>query len=200
MRRVIDILIVLMLMAVLFGLVWHYRNEQKNVSDFRAVHDAISRLYEQALMQGSLEDHTTRGGFPLMMQPKWFGEMLPVNVLVPEIQPWIDIAPIGDQADHPPDPVIISDEQAGFWYNPNRGLFRARVMPQFSEDETLDAYNQLNNTALKVLPRDSKVERRPVSVEKIVAAADQAVTDAANGKVTSPALKRRTLLDVNTRK
>ena len=200
MRRVIDILIVLMLMAVLFGLVWHYRNEQKHVSDFRAVHDAISRLYEQALMQGSLDDHTTRGGFPLMMQPKWFGQTLPINVLVPSVQPWIDIAPIGDQADHPPDPVIVSDEQAGFWYNPNRGLFRARVMPQFSEEETLDAYNQLNNTALKTLPRDSKVERRPVSVEKIVAAADQAVSDAASGKVTSPALKRRTLQDVNTRR
>lgn len=200
MRRVIDILIVLMLMAVLAGLVWHYRNEQKHLETYRTVHEAISRLYEQALIQGSIEDQTSRRGFPLMIQTSWFKDSLPVNVAVPTTQPWLDIAPLGDDGDHPPDPVITSGEQAGFWYNPKRGLFRARVMLQFSEEETLDLYNQLNNTALKTLPRENKAERRAISVEKIIAAADQEVTDHANGKITSPVLKRRTLLDVKTNK
>ncbi|GEM_PF-2501379 len=198
MRRVIDILIVLMLIAVLVGLVWHYRSEQKHLETYRTVHDSISRLYEQARFQGSLEDHGTRGGFPLMIQTSWFKDGLPLNVAVPANQPWLDIAPIGDTGDHPPDPVITSREQAGFWYNPNRGLFRARVVPQFSEEETIELYNQLNNTALKSMPRENKAERRAISVEKIIAAADQEVTDHANGKVTSPVLKRRTLLDVKT--
>ncbi len=200
MRRVIDILIVLMLAAILLGFVWHYRAEERNLDNYRLVHDAMSRLYEQALMQGSLERQTTPAGFPLVMQSGWFPGGLPVNVAVESHQPWIDIAPLGDLADHPPDPVISGDHQAGFWYNPNRGLFRARVMPQFSEDETLGVYNQLNNTALKSLPRDSRAERRPVTLEQILNAADQIVSDAAQGKeVTVPNLKRRTLLQVKTR-
>ena len=199
MRRVVDILIVLLLVAVMIGLVLHYRGEQEALKNYRAVHEAISKLYEQALFQGSLNENTTKAGFPLMIYPKWFPEHLPVNVAVPDTQPWLDIAPLGDMSDHPPDPVIVDGEQAGFWYNPNRGLFRARVTLQFTEEETLTLYNQLNNTALKILPRDTKPERQPVSLAKITAAADQAITDAADGKVTSPALKRRTLTNVKTR-
>jgi hypothetical protein len=200
MRRVIDMLIVLMLVAVLVGLVWHYRGEQKELEDYRAVHDAISRLYEQALSQGSLAEPTTKAGFPLMIHERWFRGDLPVNVAVDAGQPWLDIAPLGDMSDQPPDPVITTADQAGIWYNPNRGLFRARVMPQFTDEETLTLYNQLNNTALKLLPRDAKPERQPVSIAKIAAAADQVIADDASGKVTSPALRRRSLSDVKTRK
>jgi len=206
MRRVIDILIVLMLVAVLIGLVWHYRAEAKDLENYRTVHDAMSRLYEQALFHGTLDDQTTKAGFPLILQPKWFGDSLPVNVEAGEGQPWLDIAPLGDMSDHPPDPIIYNGEQAGFWYNPNRGLFRARVRTQFTDEETLALYNQLNNTALKSMPRDPRPERKPVSLEKITAAADRAANDVGgegstgNGKVTSPAPKRPTLMDVKTRK
>jgi len=200
MRRVVDMLIVMLLVAVMAGLVWHYRSEQGDLRDYRAVHDAISKLYEKALIQGSVGEQSTKAGFPLMMHAKWFGDSLPINVAVPDSQPWIDIAPLGDMADHPPDPVVFNEEQAGFWYNPNRGLFRARVPMQFTDEETLELYNQLNNTALKKLPRDSKPERQPVSLAKITAAADQAISDAADGKVTSPTMRRRTLMDVKTRR
>lgn len=199
MRRVVDMLIVMLLVAVLVGLVWHYRHEQADLDDYRKVHEAISKLYEHALFQGSIEEQTTQAGFPLMIQERWFAGNLPINVAVHPDQPWLDIAPLGDNADHPPDPVINTGEQAGFWYNPNRGLFRARVMPGFTDDETLEHYNQLNNTALKHLPRDDKPERQPISMARITAAADQAISDAAEGKYIHPALKRRTLLDVKTR-
>ncbi len=200
MRRIIDMLIVLMLVAVLVGLVWHYRGEQKDLEDYRSVHDAISRLYEQALSHGSVEEATTKAGFPLMIHERWFGVELPVNVAVDANQPWLDIAPLGDMSDHPPDPVILTPTQGGIWYNPNRGLFRARVMPQFTDEESLTLYNRLNNTALKVLPRDARPERQPVSIAKITAAADQVIADDESGKVVSPVLRRRTLTDVKTRK
>jgi hypothetical protein len=72
---------------------------------------------------------------------------------VPARQPWLDIAPPGDKSDHPSDPVITRGTQAGFWYNPNRGLFRARVAPQFNEEDTLELYNRLNNSNLRALPQ-----------------------------------------------
>ena len=76
--------------------------------------------------------------FPARISPLWFDRDVPFNSLVSGRQPWIDVAPPGDMTDNPPDPVIQKAEQAGFWYNPNRGIIRARVIPQFTEVDTLN--------------------------------------------------------------
>ena len=91
----------------------------------------------------------------------WFDNRLPTNIMVPGRQPWLDIAPAEDKSDHPPDPIISAAAQAGFWYNPNRGIFRARVLPQFTDEETLALYNQLNGTALRAFPRASEPYPKP---------------------------------------
>ena len=88
-------------------------------------------------------------GFPRYISPEWFvADGLPMNATVPGRHPWLDVAPPDDHSDHPPDPVITWEGQAGIWYNPNRGVFRARVMPQWSETATLHLYNLLNDTEL----------------------------------------------------
>jgi hypothetical protein len=203
MRRLVDGLIVLMLAAVVGGLLWHYQQERARLDRFQQVHESLRRLYEQALFQGSLDRNSTNAGFPKSISRSWFTADLPVNAMVPSEQPWIDIAPPGDKSDHPPDPVITSRGQAGFWYNPNRGLFRARVLPGITEQETLDLYNQLNNTVLKTLPYDRRPQRRPQSLDAIASSHDDApVVDAdADGSSTrAPAPRRRTLNDVSIRK
>jgi hypothetical protein len=60
--------------------------------------------------------------------------------------------------------VIRGPEQAGFWYNPNRGVVRARVAPQFTQRATLDLYNELNNVALKDLPPPQNAGQKPVEM------------------------------------
>jgi hypothetical protein len=65
-------------------------------------------------------------------------------------------------SDQPPDPIITSENQAEFWYNPNRGIFRARVMAQMTNEQTRQIYNQVNGTSLETVRMSSSESRRPV--------------------------------------
>lgn len=164
MRLLIDTMIALLLVGVLAGLLLHHRDQQGEMLQVQVVHDALTALYEESLYHGTDPDSLTAAGFPKTISASWFKGKVPMNVTAPASQPWLDVAPMGDNADHPPDPVIISPTQAGFWYNPQRGIFRARVVPQFSEQETVEYYNRLNNTAVKTLLRDHAPKRRPISL------------------------------------
>ena len=173
-RLIIDSLIALMLVGILASIMVYHREQQKLASRYQTVHRALARLHEQVVIHGALiENETGTGGYPANISPTWFSSAatsldphsdLPMNVMVPSRQPWVDVAPPGDLSDHPPDPIISRPDQAGFWYNPNRGLFRARVMPQFSEQETLRVYNMVNGTTLASLPRSGDTARRPTPV------------------------------------
>lgn len=211
MRLMIDTMIALLLVGVLAGLLWQHRAEQNEVLEVQAVHDAMSALYEESLYHGTDPDALTSAGFPKTISIAWFEGRLPVNVKVPTSQPWLDVAPEGDATDHPPDPVIVSSTQAGFWYNPHRGVFRARVKQQFTEQETIDLYNQLNHTALKSLVRDLSPARRPVSLAdshlrpSVMDVATDPMTPSPNRRTissadpsntTAPAPRRPTLSDI----
>jgi hypothetical protein len=88
---------------------------------------------------------------------------MPVNLLASADRPWIDLAPPGDLSSHPPDPLILDDQQASFWYNPTLDVFRARVAPQLSEAKTLELYNQVNGTALLAFEEAPDPSRRPMA-------------------------------------
>ena len=172
MRLIVDSLIALMLVGILATVVLHYRQEHREYEQIRFVHHSLARLQEQTVYyraMAQVRDARARhvrtlnndSGFPEQILPTWFDDKLPLNVLVSIRHPWIDLAPPGDHRDHPPDPVIEAPEQAGFWYNPQRGIFRARVPAQFSEDRTLRLYNRVNGTALLALPHDEDPDRQP---------------------------------------
>lgn len=175
MRLIVDSLIALMLVCILGAVLVHYQQEQRRLEDVRFVHRSLARLHEQATYRGALSDVMDRESasseprghadrvlhFPRRVVPHWFDRELPLNVLVPLRQPWIDVAPADDMSDHPPDPVVRGSDQAGFWYNPNRGIFRARVPAQFSTKRTLELYNRVNGTALLALPETDRAAREP---------------------------------------
>jgi type II secretory pathway pseudopilin PulG len=175
MRLLIDTLIALMLVGILAGIVVYHQRESRQLQRYQQVHAALAQLHEKALYQGALGDEpTTQTGFPATVSPLWFHGDLPLNVLVPGRHAWVDIAPPGDMSEHPPDPVCIKPQQAGFWYNPNRGIFRARVPEQHSESLTLAEYNRINTTYLKQLPLHYDSARRPVALQ--LASMTQATT------------------------
>jgi hypothetical protein len=162
MRLTIDSLIALLLVGVLGLVLADYRSAMRKLEAERQVHLALSRLAQQARCHGAIEAPGGRGPvFAATISPAWFKSQLPVNALAPGYA-WLDVAPAGDGADDPPDPVLRSRSQAGFWYNPNRGVVRARVPGQRGPAEALDLYNQLNNSGLKALPESAAAERRPV--------------------------------------
>ncbi len=164
MRLVIDTLIAFMLVLVFMGIVVHQRTQAQMLDRIGTVHHCLMRLHEQAILHGAMDDvATTDVGFPVALSPLWFAEEgLPANIMVPGRQPWLDIAPPGDHGEHPPDPVIYRPDQAGFWYNPNLGIFRARVPWAYSVDDAIELYNDLNGTDLLRLPTSSDPSRHPV--------------------------------------
>ena len=138
-RLLVDGLISLLLVGVLVCVVLFHREQDKMSRHYQTVRDALAVLHEQAFYHSVLnkDDEADVKGFPRTISPLWFrAEGVPLNATVPGRQPWLDIAPEGDDGYHPPDPVITQVDQAGFWYNPNRGIFRARVMPQWSSTAT----------------------------------------------------------------
>ena len=178
MRLVLDSLIALMLVGILGAVLVHYRQQQQRLETVRFVHRSLADLHEQATYHRALAtaahaDDTEAiarrkqapddAPFPRHISPNWFGPKLPLNVLADTRQPWIDLAPKDDLSAHPPDPVLRGMGQAGFWYNPSRGIFRARVPPQLSEQATLNLYNRVNGTALMALPQDESAQRQPRS-------------------------------------
>ena len=164
MRRLTDALILLLVLGVAGGVVHHRRSLAAADVTGEGVKAALTRLYERASYYGALEHSMRETGtpFPLAIDPEWFGSRLPVNTLLGGEHPWLDVAPPGDDAAHPPDPVATRPGQAGFWYNPARGVFRARVSPHLGDDEALALYNELNGTGLTELRRDADPARRPL--------------------------------------
>ncbi len=170
MRLLIDSLIAMMLVAVLAGIILHHRQQQRQLSQYQALHRALAQFREAVVSEGARDRSlANEWGYPLTISPLWFPEGLPANHLIPGRHPWIDLAPPGDMNDQPPDPVATRPDQAGFWYNPNRGLIRARVTPQFTQQATLSLYNQINGTMLVSLPRSTDPGRQPVTYSLHVA-------------------------------
>lgn len=164
MRLVVDSLIALMLIAVLGVLIAHYQQRDQTALNIQFIQNSLADLHEAAVFHGAMGDvPTTKDGFPLEVMPQWFAERLPINILAEAEHPWIDMAPPSDTSNHPPDPVLTSPAQAGFWYNPTRGIFRVRVPMQVTDADTLALYNQLNQTALTTLPVNYDQQRKPLA-------------------------------------
>ena len=150
MRLLINCLIVLMLATAGYGLLHHHDQKKKQDNQELEVRRALWTLQEQAFLRGAMAQvETTDAGFPLRMKRSWF-TIPPENLLAESA--WIDEADPNSTDEHPADPVLDRCEQAGFWYNPYRGIFRARVPRQFTDWETLLLYKRINGAPLETLP------------------------------------------------
>jgi hypothetical protein len=198
-RLLVDGLIALLLVGVLVC-VMLFRTEEDEVSrHYQTVRDALAVLHEQAFYHSVLgKDDDDEKGFPQTMSPLWFrAEGVPINPSVPGRQPWLDIAPAGDESYHPPDPVITESHQAGFWYNPNLGIFRARVVPQWSATATLDLYNELNGVVLDDLKTSHDPARMPLPLLPVTIASmgRQQADESPDEVQQEPPRKKATLIN-----
>jgi hypothetical protein len=87
-------------------------------------------------------------GHPEAVQQAWFDDCAPCNALASESAPWIEYAlPFEFGREHPRDPTFRGGRGAMFWYNPMKGIVRARV-PETASDEAARAlYAEVNGTA-----------------------------------------------------
>lgn len=164
MRIVIDIMIGLMVVGVVAGGLYLYNNREQSERDVESVRVALQQLQEQAAYHRTVQSAMAdRDVLLVHLHAEWFGEDVPTNLLLTEGRPWIDLAPPGDLGQHPPDPVVYGETQAGFWYNPTTGIFRARVSPATSEAQTLALYNEVNGSALPAFEQIPDPSRQPLA-------------------------------------
>ena len=168
MRRVVDVTILTAVLAVV-GLVWASRpGPAVAVDHTAATQQSLGRLYRRTAYHAALQQTQQpeeSAGWPAVVLPEWFTGELPQNPLLPDAdaRPWLDVAPPGDEMPHPPDPVAYRPHQAQFWYNPNLGVFRARVSSTLGEKRALELYNRVHGVELAQLSRHADPDRAPLT-------------------------------------
>ena len=153
MRLLIDTLIALMLAAVLGAVLMDHRQDQEQMDRVAAVQQAVRAIQSQALYRAAMREiDQTPNGYARRIDANWFSQP-PRNVLVEAdggAYQWLDYAPEGGHEWFDPPRIVAAGDQAAFWYNPHRGLVRARVPMQFTQQETIDLYNLVNGTTLRI--------------------------------------------------
>ncbi|MEM7683113.1 MAG: hypothetical protein AAF288_14260 [Planctomycetota bacterium] len=168
MRLVLESMIAVAVVAGLGVVLVQQRDQTAQDQSERFVSESLARLQEVTAYHAALATAEAEAGVtPLVVavEPAWFGATMPTNVLLEQQRPWLDLAPPGDRASHPPDPVALGEDQAMFWYNPTTGVYRARVPALVNERDTLALYNRVNGADLAVLPVEHDPLRRPVAYQ-----------------------------------
>jgi hypothetical protein len=166
MRLLINSMILVMVLAILVGTVAYRNASTREELDLRVVRDGLDQFQEKLEFHSALwmAEEASVGSYPPQIMPGWFGEGMPKNTLVTGDRPWLDIAPMNDYNDQPPDPLTTGLGQAGFWYNPALGVVRARVPQQDTDRQTLELYNRVNGTSLMELPCSGDPDRVPLAL------------------------------------
>ncbi len=153
MRLILDSLMAVVLAALLAGILLHQRHEQQHLRDVETVRANVRLIQQQIMLQAALERvPRNEYGFPITIDPEWFGDMVPRNPLVDVDHPWMEVA--GSDEARLAHPAIRTADEASvacFWYNPITGIVRARVPHEVSDEGTLEMYNFVNGCNLPSL-------------------------------------------------
>lgn len=159
MRLILDSLMAVVLAALLAGILLHQQQEQQKRQDVETVRANVRLIQQQIMLQAALERvPRNEYGFPITIDPTWFGEMVPRNPLLSTRHPWMEVATADEtRLAHPAVRTADTDSMACFWYNPITGIVRARVPHEVSDERTLEMYNFVNGCNLPSLfaPGDS---------------------------------------------
>lgn len=150
MRIFIDILIALMIAGILAGAVVMHRSNQEKQQQINTTRSEVRRFQRQIVLKAAIAQAADRSaGYPETVDPAWFGDNLPMNLLLDEGHPWVEVAARGDRLlKHPTDPSANEMIDAQFWYNPYLGIVRARVPADVSDAKAVELYNSVNDTDL----------------------------------------------------
>jgi hypothetical protein len=148
MRLIIDTLVALTLVGVLGGIALHSHREKETERRIKLARRELQTIQSQVLLQSALEMVAlTRHGYPATIDPAWFGGSVPGNPLLKAGHEFVSVASEAEAGDdHPRDPMATSLEVAQFWYNPYKGVVRARVPDDVSEATALRLYNRVNDS------------------------------------------------------
>ena len=154
MRWIRDIALLLLLASIGAGVLWYQMDRNNHAAELEKATAETQRLEREVRFRAATKAvELNQRGWPLTVDPMWFEGSPPKNVLVGDgargERPWLEIAPPEDaHLTHPPIRMTLSDDMAGFWYNPYQGVIRARVPVSVSDDAATVMYNTINQVSL----------------------------------------------------
>jgi len=143
-----------MLAGVLAGIVLYDQRRDGREAAIEQTREAIGVIDREIKLQSALGAvELTVQGHPESVDPAWFKTGLPQNALLGDRNvPWLEVAgPRDRELTHPSQRTVGEAAGAAFWYNPYRGVVRARVPGGLSDASTLDLYNRVNGTSIDSL-------------------------------------------------
>lgn len=155
-RRIVDTVTVLAAVGVVAGFAAREVDRRQREGQIRDVADAVRRFELTLKLHAATEQTDVNArGWPVWVDPAWFEGDPPRNTLVSGSRPWVEVA-TPEQAHllHPPTRVVMSDDEAAFWYSPYQGVVRARVPMTMSDEGTLELYNTVNRSDLTSIYSD----------------------------------------------
>jgi len=148
-HAIIDLLVILVVAAGLGFALHLYQESLERKSAIESTQAAISSIEAEIDIRSALANATLNEfGHPPSIDPEWFSGLEPRNALAPATAPWIEIALEAELGrDHPKNPTFHGGRGAMFWYNPNKGIVRARVPEQVSDASARELYAQINGVS-----------------------------------------------------
>lgn len=145
-RFCIDLLVITSATTALLVALWMYESDLTEKTAIESTQASLSQLKAEIGIRSVLSESTLNEfGHPPTVEREWFLDADPLNALASERAPWIECALAGELSrDHPRDPTFRGGRGAMFWYNPTRGVIRARVPESASDDAAIAVYEAVN--------------------------------------------------------
>lgn len=142
-----------MLAAVLGGVLMHQQASRQTRDAVDATRAAVETIDQTLRVRAATGEAVINGrGWPVTVDPEWFGPNPPSSRIVSGDRPWLEVAPPEHAAlRHPPIRVAIDRSLAAFWYNPGNGVVRARAPVAVSDRRSLEIYRKVNGEGVDTI-------------------------------------------------
>lgn len=148
---------VIMVAVLLGGSGWIVNHalsaKQDQIAAEQRTQSALKQIERQIrIMAGSNGAELNGRGWPITIDPAWFGTDVPKNALLTGARPWLEVASPDEKAlTHPVVRQAVNRDVAAFWYNPSNGIVRARAGVMVSDKAAIEAYNRVNSSSITTL-------------------------------------------------
>ncbi len=132
---------------------WYQQQDKHQETQIHAAQRAVDRVSQEVKYRAAMgKVELTLRGWPMTLDPQWFKGNPPQNPFAAVGSAWAEVAPPEDcELTDPPIRLALDRSTPAFWYNPCKGIVRARVSPTLSDEQALEIYNRINRTNLASL-------------------------------------------------
>jgi hypothetical protein len=145
-RACIDVLVVGCAATALVTALHLYESNLDEQSVVDSTRAALSSIRAEVGIHSAVGDvPLNEYGHPHSIETAWFENSPSRNMLATPSAPWVELALPGEfDRNHPREPTFRGGRGAMFWYNPIRGIVRARVPDQTTDESTFSLYESVN--------------------------------------------------------